>query len=84
MPARKAIGHVVSNQAAKTILVEVVERRRHPLYDKQYMITRKYQAHDENNEAGLGDRVRIVESRPLSKHKNWQLLKVIEKAKEQL
>ena len=84
MPARKATGHVVSSQAAKTILVEVVERRRHPLYDKQYKVTRKYQAHDQDNEAGLGDRVRIVESRPLSKSKNWRLLKVIEKAKEQL
>lgn len=84
MPMRRVTGHVVSNLSPKTIVVEVVARRRHPLYAKQYMVSKKYHAHDESNEAGLGDRVRIVESRPISKRKSWRLLKVLEKAKEQL
>lgn len=81
MSIRKVTGHVVSNHNAKTIVVEVVMRRRHPVYAKQYMVSRKYHAHDPEGLAGLGDRVRIVESRPVSKRKNWQLAKVIEKAK---
>ena len=81
MSVRKVTGRVVANQSDKTIVVEVVRRRRHPVYAKQFMVSRKYHVHDAENEAGLGDRVRIAESRPISKHKNWQLVKVIEKAR---
>ena len=80
MPARTIIGYVVADQNQKTITVSVIQRRRHPLYDKAYLVTRRFQAHDEANEAKVGDRVRISEITPVSRNKSWRLSKVIERA----
>jgi len=75
------IGTVVSNKMQKSIVVTVVRRVRHPLYKKYFNRTKKYMAHDENNECGVGDTVRIVETRPLSAHKRWALDQIVEKAR---
>ena len=74
-------GKVVSDKMDKTIVVAIVENVKHPLYKKVVKQTKKFKAHDENNEAGTGDRVEIMETRPLSRDKRWRLVKVIEKAK---
>lgn len=74
-------GIVVSDAADKTIVVQVTERKPHPVYGKMMTSTKKFHAHDENNEAGVGDTVQIMETRPLSKTKRWRLLKIVEKAK---
>ena len=74
-------GVVVSDVNDKTIVVVVEERKPHPVYGKMITTTKKYHCHDENNEAGLGDTVQIMETRPLSKMKRWRLLKIVEKAK---
>ena len=74
-------GTVVSDKMDKTIVVAVKDSVKHPLYKKIIKRTVKFKAHDENNECGIGDRVSIMETRPLSKDKRWRLLKVIEKAK---
>ena len=74
-------GVVVSDANDKTIVVAVEERKPHPIYGKMITTTKKYHAHDENNEAGNGDTVQIMETRPLSKMKRWRLLKIVEKAK---
>jgi len=74
-------GIVVSDAADKTIVVQVTERKPHPVYGKMITSTKKFHAHDENNEAGVGDTVQIMETRPLSKMKRWRLLKIVEKAK---
>ncbi len=76
------IGTVTSDSRDKTITVSVLERKTHPLYRKQYTITRKYAAHDPKNEAKLGDQVEISESRPISKTKTWALVKVLTRAHE--
>lgn len=73
-------GKVVSDKMDKTIVVAVETTKRHPLYHKTMKVTKKYKAHDENNEARIGDTVEIMETRPLSKDKNWRLVQVIEKA----
>ena len=79
--ARKSlIGIVASDKMDKTIVVRVETRVAHPLYGKIIRTSKKYKARDENNEARIGDRVAIVETRPLSKDKNWRLLKIVEKA----
>jgi len=78
--AKTLIGTVSSDKRDKTITVSIVSRETHPLYRKQYSKTRKYTAHDENNEAGIGDKVEIVETRPYSKTKTYKLVRVIEKA----
>ena len=75
------IGTVVSDKMDKTIVVAVKTKVRHPLYGKMINNTVKFKAHDENNECGIGDTVRIMETRPLSKDKNWRLLGIVEKAK---
>lgn len=75
------IGVVASNKMDKTILVSVQRRLKHPLYGKFVKKTTKYMTHDEKNECTIGDRVRIMETRPLSKNKRWRLVEVIEKAK---
>ena len=75
------IGVVTSDKRDKTITVSIASRETHPLYRKQYTKTRKYTAHDEKNEAGIGDRVSIMETRPLSKDKRWRLVEIVEKAK---
>lgn len=74
-------GVVVSDKNDKTIVVSVLSRKPHPVYGKMITSTKKYHAHDENNEAGIGDTVQIMETRPLSKQKRWRLLNIVEKAK---
>ena len=75
------VGIVVSDKMDKTIVVAVKASVQHPLYKKILKRTKKFKAHDENNEAGIGDRVEIMETRKLSKDVNWRLIKIIEKAK---
>ncbi|WP_071028094.1 30S ribosomal protein S17 [Peptoniphilus raoultii] len=75
------VGVVTSDKMEKTIVVSVESFKTHPIYKKRYKNTKKYKAHDENNECGIGDRVRIMETRPLSKDKRFRLVEVIEKAK---
>ncbi len=75
------IGRVVSDKMDKTIVVAIVDNVRHPLYNKIVKRTYKLKAHDENNECKLGDRVRVMETRPLSKDKRWRLVEIVEKAK---
>ena len=74
-------GKVVSNKMDKTIVVAVVDNVKHPLYGKIVKRTYKLKAHDENNESNIGDRVKVMETRPLSKDKRWRLVEIIEKAK---
>ena len=74
-------GKVVSNKMDKTIVVVVVDNVKHPLYGKIVKRTYKLKAHDENNECNIGDRVKVMETRPLSKDKRWRLVEIIEKAK---
>jgi small subunit ribosomal protein S17 len=74
-------GLVVSNKMEKTAVVAVIERVRHAKYDKFVLRTKKLYAHDELNDANIGDRVRVMETRPLSKSKNWRLIEVLERAK---
>lgn len=74
-------GKVVSNKMDKTIVVAVVGNVKHPLYGKIVKRTYKLKAHDENNECNIGDRVKVMETRPLSKDKRWRLVEIIEKAK---
>jgi len=75
------VGRVVSDKMEKTIVVAIEDRVAHPLYKKIVKRTYKLKAHDEKNEAGIGDRVRVMETRPLSKEKRWRLVEIIEKAK---
>lgn len=75
------VGKVVSDKMDKTIVVAVVDNVKHPLYNKIIKRTRKLKAHDEENTCKIGDRVRVMETRPLSKDKRWRLVEVIEKAK---
>ncbi len=75
------IGRVVSDKMDKTIVVAIFENVRHPLYKKVIKQTYKLKAHDENNQCGIGDKVLIMETRPLSKEKKWRLVEIIEKAK---
>ena len=75
------VGVVVSDKMNKTIVVAVKDSVQHPLYKKILKRTKKFKAHDENNEAGIGDRVEIMETRKISKDVNWRLVKILEKAK---
>jgi small subunit ribosomal protein S17 len=75
------IGYVVSDKMDKTIVVKVEDFVRHPLYGKRVKRTKKFKAHDEQNTCGTGDKVKIMETRPLSKDKRWRLVEVMEKAK---
>ena len=75
------VGLVVSDKMDKTIVVAVKDSVQHPLYKKILKRTKKFKAHDENNEAGIGDRVEIMETRKISKQVNWRLVKILEKAK---
>ncbi|OGO77842.1 MAG: 30S ribosomal protein S17 [Clostridiales bacterium GWB2_37_7] len=75
------IGKVVSNKMDKTVVVAIETLVSHPLYKKSVKRTTKFKAHDENNECNIGDRVRIMETRPLSKEKRWRLVEIIERAK---
>ena len=75
------VGLVVSDKMDKTVVVAIEDNVRHPIYGKIIKRTLKVHAHDENNECGVGDRVEIMETRPLSKTKRWRLVQVLEKAK---
>jgi small subunit ribosomal protein S17 len=75
------VGYVVSDKMNKTIVVELEDRKKHPLYGKVLRSTTKVKAHDEANTAGVGDRVQIMETRPLSATKRWRLVEILEKAK---
>jgi small subunit ribosomal protein S17 len=78
---KERIGIVVSNKMQKSIVVEVNRKMKHPKYGKFIQRSKKFIAHDENNECNIGDTVRIMETRPLSKRKNWRLVEIVEKAK---
>ena len=78
---KERIGVVVSNKMDKTIIVAVERKEKHPLYGKFVKKTTKFVAQDEKNECGIGDTVRIMETRPLSKTKKWRLVEIVEKAK---
>ena len=75
------VGRIVSDKMEKTAVVVVEEFVRHPLYGKAVKRTKKFKAHDENNECKIGDKVRIMETRPLSKDKRWRVAEIIERAK---
>ncbi len=75
------IGKVVSDKMDKTIVVAIEDSVKHSLYNKVIKRTYKLKAHDENNECGIGDRVKVMETRPLSKDKRWRLVEIMEKAK---
>ena len=77
---KERIGKVVSDKMDKTIVVAVETYKMHPLYHKRIKYTKKFKAHDEHNEAKVGDTVRIMETRPLSKEKRWRLVEIVEKA----
>lgn len=78
---KTAVGKVVSDKMDKTIVVAIEDSVKHPLYGKVVKRTQKLKAHDENNECKVGDRVRVMETRPLSKDKRWRLTEIIERAK---
>jgi 30S ribosomal protein S17 len=75
------VGHVVSDKMDKTVVISMVDSVRHPLYKKIVKRTTRLKAHDENNECGIGDKVEVMETRPLSKDKHWRVVRVLEKAK---
>ena len=74
------VGKVVSNKMDKTIVVQTETLKTHPIYKKRFKKSTNFKAHDENNECGIGDRVKVMETRPLSKDKRWRLVEIIEKA----
>jgi small subunit ribosomal protein S17 len=78
---RVLTGRVVSNKMKKTIVVAIERRKLHPLYKKYITMTKRLKAHDEANDCGIGDLVRVIESRPISKEKHWRLLEILERAK---
>ncbi len=80
-PRKERTGLVVSNKMDKSVVIEVLRRVRHPKYGKFIKRTSRFMAHDEKNECNIGDTVRIMETRPLSKNKCWRLVEIIERAK---
>ena len=78
---KSRVGIVTSDKMDKTVVVAVVDKVKHPLYKKYITKTKKFKAHDEKNECGIGDKVKITETRPLSKYKRWRVAEIIEKAK---
>ena len=78
---KQRTGVVVSDKMQKTVVVAIKSKVKHPLYGKTVNLTTKFKVHDENNECGVGDTVRIMETRPLSKDKRWRVVEIIEKAK---
>lgn len=78
---KERIGVVVSNKMDKSIVVAIERKVKYPMYEKFVKATTKLKAHDENNDCNIGDTVRIMETRPLSKTKNWRLVEIIERAK---
>jgi small subunit ribosomal protein S17 len=79
---KQKVGRVVSDKMDKTIVVSVERQARHPLYKRVIRLTTKFKAHDENNEARIGDTVRIIESRPLSATKRWRMVEIVARASE--
>ncbi len=79
---RRLIGQVVSNKMEKTVVVNVSQTRQHPLYGKTIKVSKRYKAHDENNACKMGDQVRIVESRPISKDKHWVVEEIVKRAEQ--
>ncbi|MHB8510035.1 MAG: 30S ribosomal protein S17 [Candidatus Dormibacteria bacterium] len=75
------VGMVVSSSMEKTIVVTVIDLKQHPMYKKVVRRTARFMVHDDRNECGVGDRVRIMETRPISKHKRWRVVEVLEKAR---
>ena len=78
---KERIGKVVSSSMDKSATIAVESKKKHPMYGKFVKVTAKFMTHDENNECGVGDTVKIMETRPLSKNKRWRLVEIIEKAK---
>jgi small subunit ribosomal protein S17 len=78
---KERVGKVISNKMEKSITVAISRRVKHPMYGKFIGKTTKFMAHDDNNEANIGDTVKIMETRPLSKNKRWRLVSIIERAK---
>ena len=78
---KERIGIVTSNKMRKSIIISEVKRTKHPMYGKYVLKTKKYTAHDEENKCNVGDTVKIMETRPLSKTKNWRIVEIIERAK---
>lgn len=78
---KKEVGVVVSNKMDKSIVVSIETKKRHPLYKKYMKSSKKIMAHDEKNMCNIGDTVRIIQSRPLSKHKFWRVIEILERAK---
>ncbi|MBQ6552545.1 MAG: 30S ribosomal protein S17 [Clostridia bacterium] len=78
---KERVGKVVSDKMDKTVVVAIEEHVKHPLYKKVVKRTYKLKAHDENNECAIGDTVRVMETRPISKDKRWRLVEIVEKAK---
>ncbi|HIG90567.1 MAG: 30S ribosomal protein S17 [Flavobacteriaceae bacterium] len=78
---KERIGKVTSNKMQKSIVVSEVKKVKHPMYGKYVLKTKKYVAHDEKNDCNIGDTVKIMETRPISKSKCWRLVKIIERAK---
>ena len=81
MPVKQQVGIVISNKMQKTIVVKIENRYPHPMYSKTLVKTKKYLAHDELETCNIGDTVRIMETRPISKRKCWRLIEVVERAK---
>jgi small subunit ribosomal protein S17 len=77
---KQLVGRVTSNKMDKTVVIAVERTTRHPLYGKVLRRVKKYKAHDERNECQIGDRVRIIESRPLSREKRWRVIEILEHA----
>lgn len=75
--AKKLVGKVISDKMDKTRIIEIVEQRSHPIYQKTYLVSRHIKAHDEKNEYKFGDEVEIVSTRPLAKHKAWKIIRKI-------
>ncbi len=78
---KRLVGTVTSDKMDKTVVVAVTTTRRHQLYGKVVRMVKKYKAHDENNECRVGDRVQIIESKPISRHKRWSVVSIVERAK---
>lgn len=78
---KRLVGVVTSDKMDKTVVVAVTTTRRHPIYEKVLRRVKKYKAHDENNECQIGDRVQIIESRPISRHKRFTVTSILERAK---
>ena len=78
---KRLVGIVISDKMDKTVIVEVTTTKRHPVYGKVMRVRKKFKAHDENNEAQMGDRVEIIESKPISRHKRFVVTSILERAK---